>query len=166
MDQSLTAQIRSQIPLVSETPHTPGTVTLSSTAKMAVAVLRRRFFLQSRRETTGKVGDMFCISALDQQRSCFATSNDAVSEAHKSKKGKWFTLPAFTPVVDASSLGKVLSGNRTDLNGGNTTAGASTTALKWVVRCCPQLPRSLVQKLFRLRQVWFSVSMYCAMVCS
>ncbi|RVW61404.1 RNA pseudouridine synthase 4, mitochondrial [Vitis vinifera] len=133
---------------------------------MAVAVLRRRFFLQSRRETTGKVGDMFCISALDQQRSCFATSNDAVSEAHKSKKGKWFTLPAFTPVVDASSLGKVLSGHRTDLNTGNTTAGASTTALKWVVRCCPQLPRSLVQKLFRLRQVWFSVSMYCAMVCN
>ncbi|XP_034679924.1 RNA pseudouridine synthase 4, mitochondrial [Vitis riparia] len=120
---------------------------------MAVAVLRRRFFLQSRRETTGKVGDMFCISALNQQRSCFATSNDAVSEAHKSKKGKWFTLPAFTPVVDASSLGKVLSGNLTDLNGGNATAGASTTALKWVVRCCPQLPRSLVQKLFRLRQV-------------
>ncbi|KAA8545818.1 hypothetical protein F0562_020731 [Nyssa sinensis] len=29
----------------------------------------------------------------------------------------------------------------------------TTTALKWILRCCPQLPRSLVQKLFRLRQV-------------
>ena len=28
-----------------------------------------------------------------------------------------------------------------------------TTALKWVLRCCPHLPRTLVHKLFRLRQV-------------
>ncbi|KAL0387045.1 UNVERIFIED_CONTAM: RNA pseudouridine synthase 4, mitochondrial [Sesamum radiatum] len=27
------------------------------------------------------------------------------------------------------------------------------TALKWIIKCCPHLPRSLVQKLFRLRQV-------------
>ena len=135
-----------------------------SAAKMAAAILRSRVFLQSGREIPGMVGAIFSISSLNQQFLFFATGNDAVSEVQKSKKGKWVTLPPFAPAVDASSLGRVLSGHRTDLKGGNTSAGASTTALKWIVRCCPQLPRSLVQKLFRLRQVWFSVSMYWAMV--
>nr|CAD1839625.1 unnamed protein product [Ananas comosus var. bracteatus] len=42
--------------------------------------------------------------------------------------------------------------------GGGYPAGCSgddytTTALKWVRRCCPDLPATLVHKLFRLRQV-------------
>lgn len=139
----------------------PLTVKTFTAAKMAVAALRRQGFLLSRRDSSGKVGAILSISALYQQQSFFVTGNSAVLEGQKNKKGKWFTLPPFAPIVDAPSLGKVLSGHGTDMSGGNT----STTALKWVIRCCPQLPRSLIQKLFRLRQVWFSVSMYWAVVC-
>ncbi|XP_043814431.1 RNA pseudouridine synthase 4, mitochondrial isoform X2 [Manihot esculenta] len=63
------------------------------------------------------------------------------------KKGKWFTLPPYTCTISGSALGKALSAKIT------AKAATETTALKWVLRCCPELPRSLVQKLFRLRQV-------------
>ncbi|XP_058217061.1 RNA pseudouridine synthase 4, mitochondrial [Rhododendron vialii] len=78
-----------------------------------------------------------------------ATTDAVVTERKDEKsKGKWFTLPPFNKsTVDGAALGKELSGRRSD------DAVTATTALKWVLRCCPQLPRSLVQKLFRLRQV-------------
>nr|XP_016474557.1 PREDICTED: RNA pseudouridine synthase 4, mitochondrial-like [Nicotiana tabacum] len=69
------------------------------------------------------------------------------NSGNESKKGKWFTLPPFNPTVNGAALGKELAGVK---------MGKSTntlTALKWVHRCCPELPQSLVQKLFRLRQV-------------
>lgn len=59
--------------------------------------------------------------------------------------GKWYTLPTYTHSVNPSALGKELSGS--------SSAAGDLTAIKWVLRCCPHLPRSLVQKLFRLRQV-------------
>ncbi|KAJ8446707.1 hypothetical protein Cgig2_002869 [Carnegiea gigantea] len=65
----------------------------------------------------------------------------------KSNKGKWVTLPPFNTTIDSNSLGKRLIGK------GNEPIESNTTAIKWVLRCCPHLPRSLVQKLFRLRQV-------------
>ncbi|XP_011624446.2 RNA pseudouridine synthase 4, mitochondrial isoform X2 [Amborella trichopoda] len=55
---------------------------------------------------------------------------------------KWFTLPSFP----GASLSPSISTAK-------TAKAPSTTALKWVLRCCPQVPRSLIQKLFRLRQV-------------
>ncbi|KAK6946053.1 Pseudouridine synthase, RsuA/RluA-like [Dillenia turbinata] len=64
------------------------------------------------------------------------------------KEGKWVTLPPFTPTLDATTIGKKLAGGSFDAD-----TESATTALKWVLRCCPNLPRSLVQKLFRLRQV-------------
>ncbi|KDP45903.1 hypothetical protein JCGZ_15463 [Jatropha curcas] len=63
------------------------------------------------------------------------------------KKGKWFTLPPYTSTISGSALGKALSVSISE------KLANETTALKWVLRCCPELPRSLVQKLFRLRQV-------------
>ena len=65
----------------------------------------------------------------------------------KSNKGKWVTLPPFNTTIDSNSLGKRLIGK------GNEPIESTTTAIKWVLRCCPHLPRSLIQKLFRLRQV-------------
>lgn len=88
--------------------------------------------------------------AFQEFQSQYSTSTtDAVTERKDEKsKGKWFTLPPFNnSTVDGALLGKELSGRRSD------DAVTATTALKWVLRCCPQLPRSLVQKLFRLRQV-------------
>lgn len=62
-------------------------------------------------------------------------------------KREWLTLPPFVPPVDAAAVGKELSGLRPP------AVTESMTALKWVRRCCPDLPMSLVQKLFRLKQV-------------
>ncbi|XP_058080541.1 RNA pseudouridine synthase 4, mitochondrial [Magnolia sinica] len=73
----------------------------------------------------------------------------------KKEKGKWLTLPPFSSSsVDASLLGKRIFGRHpSDSKETEVDAAATMTALKWVLRCCPQLPRCLVQKLFRLRQV-------------
>lgn len=69
-------------------------------------------------------------------------------------KGKWVTLPAFNSAVDSNSLGKRITGRSIlEPNEPLDSDTNTTTALKWVLRCCPHLPRSLVQKLFRLRQV-------------
>ncbi|GAV62308.1 PseudoU_synth_2 domain-containing protein [Cephalotus follicularis] len=66
--------------------------------------------------------------------------------------GKWFPVPPFTHAINGSALGSELA-----RGGGGASASkaaaSETTAIKWVLKCCPELPRSLVQKLFRLRQV-------------
>ena len=103
-------------------------------------------------------GSITFSSALHEPQSPYTTTAtaaadaDAVTESnYEKKKGKWFTLPPFDLAVDGADLGKELA-----RKGDTATAGGDATttrALKWVLRCCPQLPRSLVQKLFRLRQV-------------
>nr|XP_043629444.1 RNA pseudouridine synthase 4, mitochondrial [Erigeron canadensis] len=70
------------------------------------------------------------------------------SEKDQNKNGKWFTLPPFNVTVNGASLGKHIAGKR-ELG----DVSDDVTAIKWVTKCCPELPRSLVQKLFRLRQV-------------
>ncbi|KAK4405193.1 RNA pseudouridine synthase 4, mitochondrial [Sesamum angolense] len=84
-------------------------------------------------------------TVCEQQYYC-ATA--AATNGENCEKGKndsrWLILPPFDPAVDGSSIGKKLCGGPTD---------SSMTALKWIIKCCPHLPRSLVQKLFRLRQV-------------
>ncbi|KAI4367121.1 hypothetical protein MLD38_022892 [Melastoma candidum] len=61
-----------------------------------------------------------------------ATGGDQGARGDKSR-GKWLKLPPF--------------------EGMSVTGATKTTAVKWVLRCCPDLPRNLVHKLFRLRQV-------------
>ncbi|XP_026655976.1 RNA pseudouridine synthase 4, mitochondrial isoform X3 [Phoenix dactylifera] len=95
------------------------------------------------------------VAAL-QRNSC--TTTVAASSSYSSaleeeagggqQKGRWLTLPPFAPPVDASSVGKAIARGRRPAGDGEPT-----TALKWVRRCCSHLPMSLVQKLFRLRQV-------------
>ncbi|KAG0480766.1 hypothetical protein HPP92_011624 [Vanilla planifolia] len=60
---------------------------------------------------------------------------------------KWLNLPPYAPQRDASSVAKEISG------GNKAEKEEALTSLKWVRRCCPHLPISLLQKLFRLRQV-------------
>ncbi|KAM3291488.1 RNA putativeuridine synthase 4, mitochondrial isoform X1 [Capsicum chacoense] len=69
---------------------------------------------------------------------------------NENEKGKWFTLPPFTATVDGAALGRELAGVKMDVKENSSN---NITALKWIQRCCPELPKSLVQKLFRLRQV-------------
>lgn len=88
-------------------------------------------------------------------RRCLCSSSTAKAEAEKEadtadKKDKWFTLPPYTFSINGAALGKELAGRQSDTKCKTAT---TMTALKWVLRCCPEFPRSLVQKLFRLRQV-------------
>ncbi|RAL38819.1 hypothetical protein DM860_015180 [Cuscuta australis] len=88
-------------------------------------------------------------------RRCRCSSSTAKAEAEKEadtadKNGKWFTLPPYTSSINGAALGKELAGRQSDTKCKTAT---TMTALKWVLHCCPEFPRSLVQKLFRLRQV-------------
>ncbi|KAG8364229.1 hypothetical protein BUALT_Bualt19G0106500 [Buddleja alternifolia] len=73
-----------------------------------------------------------------------ATNGENCKKMEKKNDEKWLILPSFNGAADGSSIGKKLSG---------VPADANTTALTWILKCCPHLPRCLVQKLFRLRQV-------------
>ncbi|GMH02843.1 hypothetical protein Nepgr_004682 [Nepenthes gracilis] len=120
--------------------------------------LLRRAFLRAR--TAASASSFSSYLFLNQQfYHASVPASDAVADdrlmENRERQNKWFTLPPFDSTVDPSSLGKNLAGLSLLENDGTTatTAATNTTALKWVLRCCPRLPRSLVQKLFRLRQV-------------
>ncbi|KAL1544303.1 RNA pseudouridine synthase 4, mitochondrial-like [Salvia divinorum] len=78
------------------------------------------------------------------ERKCFYTAASDGENYEKEKNNQWLILPPFKPAPDASSIGKKLYGRPDETN---------ATALKWILKCCPHLPSSLVHKLFRLRQV-------------
>lgn len=89
-------------------------------------------------------------------RSLYSTTTTQDREqASEDNFHKWVTLPPFSPQMDASSIGKEIAGRNP------IGRGEPITALKWVRCCCPQLPMSLVQKLFRLRQVRFRAPSVC-----
>ncbi|CAK9170748.1 unnamed protein product [Ilex paraguariensis] len=127
---------------------------------MAVPSILRRVFVRSQPFTATYGGTRTLISGVCEWRSHYGTSSAAAEDyetegQNEKKKGEWFTLPPFTSTIDGDALGKDLSGRRSTTKSETTTGGGttSTTALKWVLRSCPKLPRSLAQKLFRLRQV-------------
>ncbi|KAL5206561.1 hypothetical protein ABZP36_034770 [Zizania latifolia] len=76
---------------------------------------------------------------------------DGGGEAGERSKNPWVQLPPFAP-LDTAAAAEAISreGSGGDGQGG---AGSNATAIRWVRRCCPHLPTSLVQKLFRLRKV-------------
>lgn len=62
-------------------------------------------------------------------------------------KKRWMELPPFSP-LDANAAARAISSGD-----GGEDACSKATAIRWVRRCFPHLPESLVQKLFRLRKV-------------
>lgn len=113
-------------------------------------MLLRLINLLSPQSTTACGGVRRCIAVLHVSRSYYATGKEPKENYNDDNKGsKWFTLPPFTPALNGAALGKEIYRGRAHTKSDATTI----TALKWVLRCCPELPRSLVQKLFRLRQV-------------
>ncbi|KAK8603448.1 hypothetical protein V6N13_085634 [Hibiscus sabdariffa] len=100
-------------------------------------------------------GSGLIITAIHHLRShCSSTtelSTSDVGNSEKKRESKWFTLPPFAKTINASDMGAKLAG-KPHLKS-SSTAAYETTAQKWILKCCPGLPRSLVQKLFRLRQV-------------
>jgi hypothetical protein len=71
---------------------------------------------------------------------------DVASE--EGNKKRWVELPPFAP-LDTNAAGRAISRGHDGGEGTNSNA----TAIKWVRRCCPHVPASLVQKLFRQRKV-------------
>ncbi|XP_038705602.1 RNA pseudouridine synthase 4, mitochondrial isoform X2 [Tripterygium wilfordii] len=96
------------------------------------------------------------VPAFQCQYATTVSTGASLKDENRSntKEGKWFTLPPYSSTINGSALGRALCASGGS-NGGadKAVSSAETTALKWVLRCCPDLPRSLVQKLFRLRQV-------------
>ncbi|KAF3970923.1 hypothetical protein CMV_005413, partial [Castanea mollissima] len=122
---------------------------------MVDSTFLRLINLRSPPSTTAHSGLRLCISALHALHSHYTTSTSTsttkdpkhYNNNNNNNNGKWFTLPPFTPTLNGAALGKEISARSSQ-----SKADVSTTALKWVLKCCPDLPRSLVQKLFRLRQ--------------
>ncbi|TYH29428.1 hypothetical protein ES288_A01G010600v1 [Gossypium darwinii] len=101
-------------------------------------------------------GTGFIITAIHHLRPQYSTTTEFSDEGNSEnkKESKWFTLPPFAKTVSASELGaKLARKNHLKSATSAETSAYKTTALKWVLKCCPELPRNLVQKLFRLRQV-------------
>lgn len=70
-----------------------------------------------------------------------------------STKPEWLTLPPFLPNVDVGALGKRLMAASCSSSQEESPTLMPMTALKWVSHCCPDIPHSLIRKLFRLRQI-------------
>ncbi|KAM7250467.1 hypothetical protein ACFE04_022350 [Oxalis oulophora] len=110
-----------------------------------------RLFLRRQPPSTSAARVTANFSTVSSQ----AQPNHQNNNEQKGESSKWFTLPPFNRVVNGPELGRRLA------QGGSSGSAADeeTTAIKWVLKCCPELPRNLVQKLFRLRQVFdFSLS--------
>ncbi|RLN35670.1 RNA pseudouridine synthase 4, mitochondrial-like [Panicum miliaceum] len=81
-----------------------------------------------------------------------AAGHDVLDDGGRSDGGEgnrkqWMELPPFAP-LDANAAARAIS-----RGGGGEGACSNATAIRWVRRCCPHMPASLVQKLFRLRKV-------------
>ncbi|XP_041991413.1 RNA pseudouridine synthase 4, mitochondrial-like [Salvia splendens] len=105
---------------------------------MAERLLLRQII---RRPATVKI----ILTKLVYEQKCWYTAaSDGENYDKEKNTNQWLILPPFNPAPDASSIGKKLYGRPDETN---------ASALNWILKCCPHLPRSLVQKLFRLRQV-------------
>ncbi|KZV33213.1 RNA pseudouridine synthase 4, mitochondrial-like [Dorcoceras hygrometricum] len=91
-------------------------------------------------------GTLTAVICQHQYLSSTALAADGEKSGQEGE-GKWLILPPFTRFADGSEIGKLISRKN------DSASSSTTTALKWILTCCPHLPRSLVQKLFRLRQV-------------
>ncbi|KAJ6896349.1 hypothetical protein NC651_022531 [Populus alba x Populus x berolinensis] len=114
---------------------------------MVYPALLGRLLLQPSRSISSPRATKPSISTVRVLQSQYNTSTKSQNHYENDKRGKWFTLPPYTSTINGSVLGKALSARIP------AKSASETTALKWVLRCCPELPRNLVQKLFRLRQV-------------
>lgn len=114
------------------------------------SIIFRRFI---RRPPPSSAGDAASasLSSFKQRGAHHSAVVNSQEEGKNMNSGKWFALPPYDSSVNTSKMAKELLGNRIE---GDSTSTSSMTALKWILRCCPQLPRSLLQKLFRLRQVY------------
>lgn len=122
---------------------------------VAVCILHRVIFRRLR-SNTDAVGLRETLAAVISQRQYFSNTavNPGGEKSREENDNKWLILPPFTPFADGSEIGKLISRKK------DSAASPATTALKWILICRPHLPRSLVQKLFRLRQVLISIFVY------
>ncbi|KAL6596975.1 hypothetical protein ACP70R_047109 [Stipagrostis hirtigluma subsp. patula] len=91
-----------------------------------------------------------CAAGLATAARHDALDSGDFARCGEGSKNRWVELPPFAP-LDANAAARAISGGGG--GGRGDGAGSDATALWWVRRCCPNLPASLVQKLFRQRKV-------------
>ncbi|KAL6531779.1 hypothetical protein OROMI_028142 [Orobanche minor] len=111
---------------------------------MADRLLVRQLLRQWRPSAATSRFKVILTKETYEQQCFYATSTNGKSCEKEKDYNQWLVLPPFTPNADGCSIGKQLHG---------LPADANMTAIKWILKSCPHLPRSLVQKLFRLRQI-------------
>ncbi|KAL8540398.1 hypothetical protein ACS0TY_001852 [Phlomoides rotata] len=112
---------------------------------MAERLLLREMFRRWQPNAAASSYQIIFTKAISERSHCYTTATNTNGEkCELEKNDQWLRLPPFTPTPDGCSVGKKLYGLQVD---------TKTTALKWITKCCPHLPRSLVQKLFRIRQI-------------
>ncbi|KAL6514604.1 hypothetical protein OROGR_020183 [Orobanche gracilis] len=116
---------------------------------MADRLLVRQLLRQWRPSAATSRFKVILTKETYEQQCFYATSINGKSCEKEKDYNQWLVLPPFTPNADGCSIGKQLHGLPSDAN---------MTAIKWILKSCPHIPRSLVQKLFRLRQVHSSVT--------
>uniref|UniRef100_A0ACD5YGZ2 Uncharacterized protein n=1 Tax=Avena sativa TaxID=4498 RepID=A0ACD5YGZ2_AVESA len=90
-----------------------------------------------------------CLATAAARHDAPETVGEESGGPDKGNKNRWMELPPFAPVDAAAAARAIFRGEGGDENEGSS----NSTAIRWVRRCCPQLPASLVQKLFRLRKI-------------
>ncbi|KAL6638867.1 hypothetical protein ACP70R_023503 [Stipagrostis hirtigluma subsp. patula] len=90
-----------------------------------------------------------CAAGLATAARHDALDSGGGARCGEGSKNRWVELPPFAP-LDANAAARAISGGG---GGGGGGEGSDATAVRWVRRCCPNLPASLVQKLFRQRKV-------------
>jgi hypothetical protein len=99
------------------------------------------------------------LATAAAKHDALGTAGEESGGPGKGNRNRWMELPPFAP-ADASAAARAIFRGE----GGDEQEGSSnSTAIRWVRRCCPQLPTSLVQKLFRLRKVHTTCSTKCAL---
>lgn len=84
----------------------------------------------------------------------YSTSPLANVEAEHKPKNGWLRLPPFDMCPASSVVGKIMAMPSEEAE--KAPIPVTTTVMKWIRRCCPGVPVTLLHKLFRLRKVYFS----------
>ena len=113
----------------------------SMATRMAALLFRRRAAAAAPKPLQHYVAGLSTAAGHD------VLDDGGCSGGGEGNRKRWLELPPYTP-LDANTAARAIS-----RGGGGEGACSNATAIRWVRRCCPHMPASLVQKLFRLRKV-------------
>jgi hypothetical protein len=99
-------------------------------------------FLLLRRQVGGALqpyARLTTAAARQDTRDAGCTGSKESGGPDRGNKNRWRELPPFAPLDITAAARAILRGK-----GGEAEETSSSTAIRWVRRCCPDLPASLV----------------------